>query len=109
MLELLERDQPASIERDVFPRLVGEGLYGYVGTATGSTSGRPSAIWRARSTSSRARSRTAVHERMGDGYLCVEAGRENAGRVIPSALVERGCRIGDGRADRRPRGARDAA
>ena len=30
VLELLEADQPASIERDVFPRLVGEGLYGYV-------------------------------------------------------------------------------
>ena len=30
VLDLLEADQPASIERDVFPRLVGEGLYGYV-------------------------------------------------------------------------------
>ena len=30
VLELLEAEQPASIERDVFPRLVGEGLYGYV-------------------------------------------------------------------------------
>ena len=31
VLELLEPDEPASIERDVFPRLVGEGLYAYVG------------------------------------------------------------------------------
>ena len=30
MLDLLEPDQPASIERDVFPRLVGNGLYGFV-------------------------------------------------------------------------------
>ena len=33
---------------------------------------------------------------MGDGYLCVEDHVENAGRIIPSALVESGCRIGEG-------------
>jgi mannose-1-phosphate guanylyltransferase len=55
VLELLEPGQPASIERDVFPRLVGEGLFAYVGEATGSTSELRSAISRARSTSSRAR------------------------------------------------------
>src|SRR5919202_4253084 len=31
VLDLLEPGQPASIERDVFPKLVGDGLYGYVG------------------------------------------------------------------------------
>ncbi|MET0817016.1 MAG: NDP-sugar synthase [Solirubrobacteraceae bacterium] len=31
VLELLEPGRRASIERDVFPRLVGDGLYGYVG------------------------------------------------------------------------------
>jgi len=31
VLELLELGRRASIERDVFPRLVGDGLYGYVG------------------------------------------------------------------------------
>jgi mannose-1-phosphate guanylyltransferase len=30
VLELLEPGRPASIERDVFPRLVGDGLYGYL-------------------------------------------------------------------------------
>jgi len=30
VLELLAPDRPASIERDVFPRLVGQGLHGYV-------------------------------------------------------------------------------
>ena len=30
VLDLLEPEQPASIERDVFPQLVGDGLYGYV-------------------------------------------------------------------------------
>src|SRR5436190_20121179 len=31
VLSLLAAGEPASIERDVFPRLVGNGLYGYVG------------------------------------------------------------------------------
>jgi mannose-1-phosphate guanylyltransferase len=39
---------------------------------------------------------TGVTERMGDGYLWIEPGTENAGRVIPSALVERDCRIAPG-------------
>ena len=30
VLELLEPGEPASIERDVFPQLVGDGLYGHV-------------------------------------------------------------------------------
>ena len=38
--------------------------------------------------------RTAVGERMGDGYLVVGPRTENAGRIIPSALVEGDCRIG---------------
>ena len=33
---------------------------------------------------------------MGGGYLWVEQGVDSRGRMIPSALVERGCRIGDG-------------
>jgi mannose-1-phosphate guanylyltransferase len=32
---------------------------------------------------------------MGDTYLCVEHGVESLGRIIPAALVESGCRIGD--------------
>jgi mannose-1-phosphate guanylyltransferase len=39
---------------------------------------------------------SAVQERMGEGYMCIEDGVENAGRIIPPALVESGCRIGEG-------------
>ena len=65
-------------------------------TATGSTSAPRSATCRGRSTSSRARWRPRSRARMGDGFVCVEDGTENAGRVIPSALVERGCTIASG-------------
>ena len=39
---------------------------------------------------------TAVAERMGEGYVCIEPGTEIEGRVIPSALVECDCRIAAG-------------
>ena len=66
-------------------------------TATGSTSGRPSATSQGDVRHPRGRrSRRGRRARMGDGYLCVEEGVENAGRIVPSALVESGCRIGEG-------------
>ena len=40
--------------------------------------------------------RTEVQERMGEGFLCVEERVESAGRIVPAALVESGCRIGEG-------------
>ncbi len=107
VLELLEPEQPASIERDVFPRLVGEGLYAYVGEGYWLDIGTPERYLEGTFDILEGTVATAVAARMGDGYVCIEAGTENAGRVIPSALVEHDCRIAARRADRRPRGARD--
>ena len=39
---------------------------------------------------------TAFAERAGDGYLVVEQSVDSRGRIIPSALVEHGCVIGEG-------------
>jgi len=93
VLDLLEPDQPASIERDVFPRLVGGGLYGCVGEGYWLDIGTPERYLEGTFDILEGTVSTAVTERMGDGYLCVEPGTENEGRVIPSALVERDCRI----------------
>jgi mannose-1-phosphate guanylyltransferase len=96
VLELLEAEQPASIERDVFPRLVGDGLYGYVSDGYWLDIGTPDRYLEGTFDILEGTVSSAVRERMGDGYLCVEDGVENAGRIIPSALVESGCRIGEG-------------
>jgi mannose-1-phosphate guanylyltransferase len=93
VLELLEPEQPASIERDVFPRLVGEGLYAYVGEGYWLDIGTPERYLEGTFDILEGTVATGVTERMGDGFLCVEPGTENAGRVIPAALVERDCRI----------------
>jgi mannose-1-phosphate guanylyltransferase len=96
VLDLLEYDAPASIERDVFPQLVGDGLYGYVADGYWLDIGTPSRYLEGTFDILEGTVGTAVGERMGAGYLCVEHGVESAGRIIPSALVETGCRIGDG-------------
>jgi mannose-1-phosphate guanylyltransferase len=96
VLDLLEPDEPASIERDVFPRLVGEGLYGFVSDGYWLDIGTPERYLEGTFDILEGTVTSHVQGRMGDGYLCVEDGVENAGRIIPSALVESGCRIGEG-------------
>jgi mannose-1-phosphate guanylyltransferase len=95
VLDLLEADQPASIERDVFPRLVGEGLYGYVSEGYWLDIGTPERYLEGTFDILEGTVTSGVQDRMGESYLCVEDGVENAGRIIPSALVESGCRIGE--------------
>ena len=96
VLDLLEADRPASIERDVFPRLVGDGLYGFVGGGYWMDIGTPDRYLQGTFDILEGSVATEVAARMGEHFLCVEDGVENAGRIVPSALVEAGCRIGAG-------------
>jgi mannose-1-phosphate guanylyltransferase len=96
VLDLLEADEPASIERDVFPQLVGNGLYGCVTDGYWMDIGTPSRYLQGTYDILEGVVSTQVTERMGDAYLCIEDGVENEGRIIPSALIETDCRIGDG-------------
>jgi mannose-1-phosphate guanylyltransferase len=96
VLDLLEPGEPASIERDVFPRLVGDGLYGCVSRGYWLDIGTPERYLQGTFDILEGSVGTQVTERMGTGYLCVEQGVESEGRIVPSALVESGCRIGEG-------------
>jgi mannose-1-phosphate guanylyltransferase len=94
VLELLEPGKPASIERDVFPRLVGDGLYGYVGEGYWMDIGTPDRYLQGTFDILEGTVETEVAARMGSSFACVADDVELAGRIIPSALVESGCRIG---------------
>ena len=94
VLELLEPGKPASIERDVFPRLVGDGLYGYVGEGYWMDIGTPERYLQGTFDILEGTVETEVAARMGSGFASVAGDVESAGRIIPSALVESGCRIG---------------
>ena len=96
VLDLLEPGRPASIERDVFPRLVGDGLYGFVHGGYWLDIGTPETFLQGAFDILEGTVRTSVAGRLGEGYLHVAGDVENAGRIIPAALVEEGCRIGEG-------------
>ena len=96
VLDMLEPEQPASIERDVFPQLVGNGLYGCVSENYWLDIGTPERYLEATFDILEGTVNTAFAERAGDGYLVVEKSVDNRGRIIPSALVEQGCVIGPG-------------
>jgi mannose-1-phosphate guanylyltransferase len=95
VLDMLEPEQPASIERDVFPRLVGDGLYAQVCDGYWLDIGTPARYLEATFDILERNVETPVAERVGDGYLCVADGVEAEGRIVPSALVERGCRVAE--------------
>ena len=107
VLDLLAPDQPASIERDVFPRLVGNGLYGHVVARLLARHRDARALPAGHVRHPRGRrSHTEVQERLGDGYLSIADDVENAGRDHP--VGARRARLPDRRrrAHRRPRRAR---
>jgi mannose-1-phosphate guanylyltransferase len=96
VLDLLEPEQPASIERDVFPQLVANGLYGCVSENYWLDIGTPERYLQATFDILEGTVGTAFGERAGDTYLVVEQSVDNSGRIIPSALVEGGCSIAEG-------------
>jgi len=96
VLDLLEADEAASIERDVFPQLVGSGLYGCVSEGYWLDIGTPERYLEGTFDILEGTVRTAFGDRTGGTYLVVEQSVDNHGRIIPPALVETGCVIGDG-------------
>jgi mannose-1-phosphate guanylyltransferase len=96
VLDLLEPDTPASIEREVFPQLVGNGLHGIVHDGYWLDIGTPERYLQGTFDILEGVVATEVQERLGDGYLAIAADVDNEGRIVPAAIVEPGCRIGAG-------------
>jgi mannose-1-phosphate guanylyltransferase len=96
VLELLEPEQPASIEREVFPRLVGDGLFGRVADGYWLDIGTPERYLQGTFDILEGVVATAVQERLGDQFLSVAADVVSGGRIIPASIVEPGCRLGTG-------------
>jgi len=96
VLGRLEAGAAASIERDVFPVLVGDGLYGHVAHGYWKDIGTPERYLEATFDILEGSVGTEVGARMGTSYVCIEPGVQSVGRIVPAALVEAGCRIADG-------------
>jgi mannose-1-phosphate guanylyltransferase len=96
ILDLVPADRNVSIEREVWPRLVGDGLYGFPSESYWLDIGTPERYLQGTFDIIEGNVKTAVGERLGSDWLAVDDGAEIAGRVIPPALLERGVRVAEG-------------
>jgi mannose-1-phosphate guanylyltransferase len=96
VVDLIAPARNVSIEREIWPQLVGDGLFGFAADAYWLDIGTPDRYLQATFDILEGKVSTAVAQRLGDGYLAVADGAHNAGRVVPPAIVERGCRIEEG-------------
>jgi len=96
ILELIPTGRNVSIEREVWPLLIGDGLYGFPSDSYWLDIGTPQRYLKGTFDIVEGRVRTAVQERLGQGYLAIADDAEIAGRVVPPAVLERGVRVAAG-------------
>jgi mannose-1-phosphate guanylyltransferase len=96
VLDLIPADRNVSIEREVWPQLVGDGLYGFAADAYWLDIGTPERYLQGTFDILEGNVATAVSDRLGPGYLAVGDRVQSEGRIVPPALVERGCEIAAG-------------
>ena len=96
ILELIPPVRNVSIEREVWPRLIGNGLYGFPSSSYWLDIGTPARYLQGTFDIIEGNVDTAVRERLGSDWLAVEDGAEVEGRVIPPALLGRRVRVAEG-------------
>jgi mannose-1-phosphate guanylyltransferase len=96
VLSLIPPDTTFSIERDVFPELVGDGLYGYPGTGYWLDIGTPARYLQATFDILERSVKTSVGDRLEGSFLAVAEDVAPEGRIVPPAVIEDGCRIDAG-------------
>jgi mannose-1-phosphate guanylyltransferase len=96
VLDLVPADRNVSIEREVWPQLVGHGLFGYAAEAYWLDIGTPERYLQGTFDILEGQVVTAVTDRLGPGYLSVGERVQLDGRIVPPALVDRGCTIAAG-------------
>ncbi len=96
VLDLVEPARKVSIERDVWPRLIGDGLYGFPSESYWLDIGTPARYLQGTFDIIEGNVETAVRERLGSGWLAIDAGAEVLGRAVPPAVIERGARVAEG-------------
>jgi mannose-1-phosphate guanylyltransferase len=96
VLELVPAQRNVSIEREVWPLLIGNGLYGFPSRSYWLDIGTPDRYLKGTFDIIEGNVQTAVQERMGDGYLALAPDAEVKGRVVPPAVLEHGVRVAAG-------------
>jgi mannose-1-phosphate guanylyltransferase len=96
ILELVPPGRNVSIEREVWPRLIGSGLYGFPSQSYWLDIGTPERYLQATFDILEGNVLTAVRERLGEGYMSVSEEAQVLGRAIPPAMIEPGASVAEG-------------
>jgi mannose-1-phosphate guanylyltransferase len=97
VLDMIAPGRNVSIEREIWPALVGDGLYGYAANgAYWLDIGTPERYMQGTFDILEGNVRTRVAERLGPELLAVGEGVDVAGRIVPPAVVGDGSRIAAG-------------
>jgi mannose-1-phosphate guanylyltransferase len=96
ILELVPPDRNVSVEREVWPRLVGEGLYGFASESYWMDIGTPERYLKGTFDIIEGNVRTAVQQRLGSDWLALDPGAQMRGKLVPPAVVERGVSVAEG-------------
>lgn len=93
ILDLVPPDRNVSIEHEVWPELVGDGLYGFPSESYWLDIGTPERYLQGTFDIIAGNVATAVRERMDGEHLGVQEGAQVRGEVLAPALLERGVQI----------------
>ena len=96
ILELVPPDRNVSIEREVWPQLIGRGLYGFPSDSYWLDIGTPARYLQGTFDIIEGNVDTPVRDRLGSGWLAIAEQQRVHGRVIPPALLEAGVEVGEG-------------
>ncbi len=96
IVDMIPPDRKVSIEREVWPALVGDGLYGYPCDAYWLDVGTPERYLQATFDIIAGKMSSKVDARLGERHVCIADSATVDGRVIAPALIEDGCRIAAG-------------
>ena len=96
ILELVPPERNVSIEREIWPLLIDNGLYGFPSESYWLDIGVPDRYLQGTFDIIEGNVQTAVAERLGSDWLAVDGAAEIRGRVIPPAVLERGVFVGEG-------------
>ncbi|HEX2084964.1 MAG TPA: NDP-sugar synthase [Solirubrobacteraceae bacterium] len=96
VVDLIEPNRNVSIEREIWPQLVGDGLYAFPHEAYWLDIGTPERYLQATFDILEGLCRTQVRERLGETFTAVGRDVKCKGRIVPPAVVGRRTRIDDG-------------
>jgi mannose-1-phosphate guanylyltransferase len=96
VLALVPPERNVSIERELWPLLIGKGLYGFPSKSYWLDIGSPERYLQGTFDIIEGNVQTAVTDRLGSDWLAVDEGAQVLGRVIPPAVLERGVRVAEG-------------